>query len=90
MKLTVFRAAIVALLILKYGNVQGFQFVATWVFVVLFLVDSIYIWVRHLVVSLGLIRKYEERIYQAEIDRIRNSAIRNIMKQSKGHERKAN
>lgn len=80
MKLTVLRAAVVALILLKVGKVDNFQNISVWVIITLVLLDFFYIWLRHLVITLGLIRKYENKIYEHEVDRIKSKAIRNLQK----------
>lgn len=87
MRLTVLRAAIVALILLELGQVKGFESNSIWLYLLLFLADCFYLWLRHLILTLGLVRKYENRIYQAEIDRIKNKAMRNLFKKSKNDER---
>lgn len=79
MRLTVFRALILALVVLEIGKVPGYD-VSLWVYVILFLVDCLYMWVRHLVSIWGLVNDYTFLVYKEVLNYKRNRVVKKQMK----------
>ena len=83
MRVTVFRAFIVALMILEIGKVPGYN-VDWWVYLLLLLIDCLYIWVRHLVNIWGLVNDYTFLVYKevlkAKQKRVTKRALKDLNK----------
>lgn len=79
MKLTVFRALILALIILEIGNVKGYD-VSIWVYLLIFFIDCLYIWVRHLYGIWSIVNDYSFKVYGAVLDHKRKQATKEALK----------
>lgn len=83
MRLTVFRALILALVVLEIGKVPGYD-ISAWVYVILFLIDCFYIWARHLVSIWGLVNDYTFLVYKevlkAKQKRVTKRALKDLNK----------
>lgn len=79
MRLTVFRALILALVVLEIGKVPGYD-ISAWVYVILFLIDCFYIWVRHLVSIWGLVNDYTFLVYKEVLNYKKEQVAKKQMK----------
>lgn len=79
MRLTVFRALILALVVLEIGKVPGYD-ISAWVYVILFLIDCFYIWVRHLVSIWGLVNDYTFLVYKEVLNYKKEQVTKKQMK----------
>jgi len=79
MRLTVFRALILALVVLEIGKVPGYD-ISAWVYVILFLIDCFYIWVRHLVSIWGLVNDYTFLVYKEVLNYKKDRVVKKQMK----------
>lgn len=79
MRLTVFRALIVALVVLEIGKVPGYD-ISAWVYVILFLIDCFYIWARHLVSIWGLVNDYTFLVYKEVLNYKKEQVTKKQMK----------
>lgn len=79
MRLTVFRALILALVVLEIGKVPGYD-ISAWVYVILFLIDCFYIWARHLVSIWGLVNDYTFLVYKEVLNYKKEQVTKKQMK----------
>lgn len=79
MRLTVFRALILALVVLEIGKVPGYD-ISAWVYLILFLIDCFYIWARHLVSIWGLVNDYTFLVYKEVLNYKKEQVTKKQMK----------
>lgn len=78
MRLTAIRALIIALIVLEIGKVPGYN-ISIWIYLLLFLLDAFYIWMRHVIKIWGLINDYSLMLYTAMLERKRKAATKKAM-----------